>query len=150
MSRLLAISVLFLSWYAVSTTDMVFVSEKVVTPEQAHELGIHRLVSGNNESWNVLVYPSENAKNEHVVEASVTFHIDGKEVALVLSKISDFEQTNFKRSDIVLDINSGVTASLAVTYGSQRLVLNDITKLKVSDYETFAMQYNKRLNSDND
>lgn len=129
---------------------MAFISEKIITPEQASEFGIHRLTAGNDPSWNVLVYPSKNANNEPVTEASMTFTIKGKEVALVLSKISNFEQTGFKRSDIVLDINSGVAVSFAVTYGSQRLILNNITNLKSRDYETFAMQYNKRLNSDND
>jgi hypothetical protein len=150
MIRLLALLFLFLPWFSVATMDMLFISEKIITSEQASELGIHRLTSGNDSSWNVLVYPSKNANNEPVAEASMTFTINGKEVALVLSKISNFEQTGFKRSDIVLDINSGVAVSLALTYGSQRLVLNDITSLKSRDYETFAMQYNKRLNSDND
>lgn len=150
MVRLLALFFLILPWCSVATTDMVFISEKIITPEQASEFGIHRLAAGNDPSWNVLVYPSKNANNEPVTEVSMTFTFKGKEVALVLSKISNFEQTGFKRSDIVLDINSGVAVSFAVTYGSQRLVLNNITNLKSRDYETFAMQYNKRLNSDND
>ncbi|GAA5194551.1 hypothetical protein [Ferrimonas gelatinilytica] len=150
MIKHLALLFLFLPWCSVATTDMAFISEKIITPEQASGLGIHRLTSGNDSSWNVLVYPSKNANNEPVAEASIAFTINGKEVALVLSKISNFEQTSFKRSDIVLDINSGVIVSLAITYGAQRLVLDDITNLKSRDYETFAKQYNKRLNSDND
>ena len=61
---------------------------------------------------------------------------------MVLPKISDFEQTSFKRSDAVLDTNTDVAASFAVTYGSQRLVLVSITNLKSRDYGTFAMQCN--------
>ncbi|MBC7010233.1 hypothetical protein BIZ38_17450 [Pseudoalteromonas sp. BZK2] len=149
MIRLLALFFLILPWCSVAT-GVVFISEKIITPEQASEFGIYRLTAGNDPSWNVLVYPSKNANNEPVTEASMTFTIKEKEVALVLPKISNFEQTSFKRSDVVLDTNSDVAVSFAVTYGSQRLVLVNITHLKSRDYETFAMQYNKRLISEND
>ncbi|MCG7568724.1 hypothetical protein MHM89_02185 [Pseudoalteromonas sp. CNC9-20] len=150
MIKHLALLFCFLHWCSFANTDMVYIAEKTITPEQASEFGIHRLTSGNDPSWNVLVYPSTNANNEPVAEASITFIINGKEVALVLSKISNFERTSFKRSDIVVDTTSGVAVNFTVTYGSQRLILNNITNLKSNDYETFAMQYNKRLNSDND
>ena len=150
MIRLLALLFFILPRCSVATADMIFIFEKIITPEQASEFGIHRLTAGNDPSWNVLVYPSKSANNEPVTEASMTFTIKDKEVALVLPKISDFEQTSFKRSDVVLDTNSDVAVSFAVTYGSQRLVLVNITHLKSRDYETFAKQYKKRLISEND
>ncbi|MCU4677725.1 hypothetical protein N7931_19125 [Catenovulum sp. 2E275] len=126
-----------------SLASSVSISSKTLTPEQANELGIHRLTSENVQSnWIVLVYPNKTVKAE-LSEVIVTLSEDGKLITTFPVQIRNFEISPLKRLDVVLEEKTKRNMQVSFTYGAISYVIENVMELKDIEYNEFVKQYNR-------
>ncbi|KGJ94186.1 hypothetical protein [Colwellia psychrerythraea] len=126
----------------------VSIATKVLTQNEASNLGINRLVSGNQSNWIVLVYPHQANDGQKLTEIIVTLSESGERITTFPAQIRNFEIAPWKRLDLVLEKHSKRIMQVEITYGSISYVVENVMDLQALEYEQFTRQYNKPIKRD--